>query len=430
MPEKGLPPHLGVADPIRLSAALFQPVVAGKCLKSMRTRTAASAGACAVAAVSAVLAAACGTGPLTGPPGSPARPGHQTGVLVKQAGSGAATTAAPCRRSAPVIGPLSASFVTASEGWLLGITVLPCQGPLTGSRIALRKTADGGRHWTPLPAPATGWGMPDASGTAGVSQILFANPRDGWAYGPGLWATRDGGARWHQVATHGDQVYSMAAADGRVIAAFTAAGQPRGRFVIYTSPVAYDDWQPIAGAAGYGSAQVVIGASSGYATSRSPGTPSGGTLLGGPADGTARWQPRPLPCAAWPVAAASGAGLAIACSLIGAHPTPTREYLSTDGGWTWRRLAGLLLFDGAATISTPPGGPIIIGGAYSGVLISWDGGHTWHGAPVVDRSAIVEGGGGVTATMTDSRDGYAIAVMSQIWVTHDAGHTWTPVAIH
>lgn len=320
--------------------------------------------------------------------------------------------------------------MTASEGWLLGITVLPCRGPVMGSRIALRRTADGGRHWTPLPAPATEWGMPNAGGTAGVSQILFANPRDGWAFGPGLWTTRDGGARWHQVATHGAQVYSMAAADGRVIAAFTAVGQPRGRFVIYTSPAAHDDWRPIAGATGYGSPQVVIGASSGYAVSQSRGTPSGGTLLGGPADGTARWQPLPLPCAAWPVAAASTAGLAVACSLIGAHPTPTREYVSTDGGWTWRRLTGLLLFDGASTLGIPPGGPIIIGGAYSGVLISWDGGHTWHGAPTVDRSTIVGGGGSVTATMTGSRAGYAIAVMSQIWFTHDAGHTWTPVTIH
>lgn len=392
----------------------------------MRTRTAARA-ASAVAAVSAVLAG-CGTGPLAGPPASPARPGHRAAVLVKQARSGAAKTAAPCRRSAPVIGPLSASFVTASEGWLLGITILPCQGPVMGSRIALRKTTDGGRHWSPLPAPATGWGVPDASSTAGVSRIVFANPRDGWAFGPGLWATRDGGARWHRVATHGAQVYSMASADGLVIAAFTVAGQPGGRFVIYTSPAAYDDWHPIAGAAGRGSPQVVIGAGTGYAIPQGP--PSGGTLLGGPADGAARWQPRPLPCAAWPVAAASGAGLAIACSLIGAHPTPTREYLSTDGGWTWRRLTGLLLFDGAATLSTPPGGPIIIGGAYSGVLISWDGGRTWHGAPTVDRSMIVGGGTGVTATMTDSQDGYAIAVMSQIWLTHDAGHTWTPVTIH
>lgn len=64
------------------------------------------------------------------------------------------------------------------------------------------------------------------------------------------------------------------------------------------------------------------------------------------------------------------------------------------------------------------------------MLISWDGGRTWHGAPTVDRSMIVGGGTGVTATMTDSQDGYAIAVMSQIWLTHDAGHTWTPVTIH
>jgi photosystem II stability/assembly factor-like uncharacterized protein len=317
-------------------------------------------------------------------------------------------------------------------GWLLGITLPACSGP-GGSRLVLRKTTDGGRQWSPVPGPPTSWGRPGAGGTAGgVSQVRFADPRNGWAFGPGLWATHDGGASWHQVATHGALVDSLEVMDDRVIAAFTPCGAQCGRpepaFAVYTSLVARDDWRPVAGATGYGYPQVVMDGGTGYAVSRDQ-SGSRGTLLGGPADGSARWQPRPLPCAAKPAAAASGAGLVLACAALGTHPTPAQEYRSTDDGRTWQRLTSLLLFDGVDTISISPRGAIIIAGAYSGLLMSWDDGRTWHGVPLVDHAGVVEGGGSLEAAMTTSHQGFAIAAMAQIWFTYDAGHTWTPVTI-
>lgn len=69
---------------------------------------------------------------------------------------------------------------------------------LTQCSGRLLETTDGGKHWTQLPALPTllGNGI-TSSGT--VSGLLFANPRDGWLYGPALWATTDGGHHWRRV---------------------------------------------------------------------------------------------------------------------------------------------------------------------------------------------------------------------------------------
>ena len=53
----------------------------------------------------------------------------------------------------------------------------------------------------------------------GVSELHFANARDGWASGATLWATYDGGRSWHQadlggpvaaVASGAGEAYAMA----------------------------------------------------------------------------------------------------------------------------------------------------------------------------------------------------------------------------
>src|SRR5258708_9886303 len=104
---------------------------------------------------------------------------------------------------------ISASFISASAGWPLGVApgagyVRPCE------TLLLRKTTDGGRTWVAVPAPPA----PDQGRPGAVSQILFISSRDGWAWGPGLWQTRDGGARWRRVSIGGGPVQSLAGARG------------------------------------------------------------------------------------------------------------------------------------------------------------------------------------------------------------------------
>lgn len=81
------------------------------------------------------------------------------------------------------------SFVSASQGWVLGVG--GC-----ASCTALRETRDGGGSWTMLPAPPAPLGYDTGSEATGVTQVAFADAANGFLYGPELLATRDGGQTW------------------------------------------------------------------------------------------------------------------------------------------------------------------------------------------------------------------------------------------
>lgn len=117
--------------------------------------------------------------------------------------------------SPPVGGPAPAgfgaqSFTAISElnWWMLGDA--PCSSPPCTSIV---RTTDGGRTFVGIPAPRP----QDPAGSDRVSQLRFADPRDGFAYGPGLWVTHDGGAHWqsqsngriNELAIGGGYVYAI-----------------------------------------------------------------------------------------------------------------------------------------------------------------------------------------------------------------------------
>jgi hypothetical protein len=95
--------------------------------------------------------------------------------------------------------PDSASFISASTGWLLAVP--PCAAHGCRS-LRMRATTDGGRHWSAVAAPparVSSWptvifgDSPPEIPPGAVNSVLFASRLDGRAYSPGLWATHDGG---------------------------------------------------------------------------------------------------------------------------------------------------------------------------------------------------------------------------------------------
>ena len=390
--------------------------------RALSPATALAAGA----AVVALLVAACGPAPAA-PPGSAQAPGER-----------------PC--DPRLIGPIAASFVSSSEGYLLGITLSDCAAGAS-SKIAARKTADGGLRWTALPAPPVPWGgvAPDGSGRIpadGVTSVLFADARDGWAYGPGLWATHDGGATWHRVGTQGRAVQSMAVTGGQVIASLEscdpvdASCDGPQTWVVETSPAGRDAWRPVPGTAG--GTEVTAQASAGYAVAAATvtglagtGRPTEATLLTGPADGSARWVSRPVPCQQGAIAltAVTATRLLLACAQLGMHPATTYLYSSSDAGKHWQRFAVLGLFDGAATIEQAPDGTVLVAGIYDGIELTRDRGRTWARPAAVDGSDSIQGGGPVAANLVTGEDGYVIGWLGPLWITRDAGRTWTQVAV-
>jgi photosystem II stability/assembly factor-like uncharacterized protein len=106
-------------------------------------------------------------------------------------------------------------------------------------------TSNGGLTWRRLAAPATSLEPADFAGIvrSGVSQIDFANARDGWLSGPELWGTHDGGQHWARVPVK-HAILSVVSSGGWAYAA--ELGTPP----LLRSPVGRDDWQPVQVAAG------------------------------------------------------------------------------------------------------------------------------------------------------------------------------------
>jgi hypothetical protein len=331
-----------------------------------------------------------------------------------------ALTAAPVTPSLTSFSPVAVSFVSPLDGWVLGIT-LPGR-----SRIELVTTTDGGRGWKSVPVPPAPWAEQGSRPPVNsIAYVTFASARDGWLYGPALWATDDGGASWHQVAMHGAQVTDVQASRRYVFATLTGCHR-QCRSGLYRSPVGRDEFRLVPGSAGAG--QVVLSGSTGYAIGASRQK-----LFTGPVTGSARWHQLPLPCTGRfyaAVVAASSAGLALACNApLGAHPTPSDVYLSASHGLSWHEVSGFATYDGAAFLSIAPDGLLVSGGIYNGLVISRDGGRTWHNVESVDTSTAVGGGGPFDAAMITDSAGFALLQPLELWLTRNGARTWERVKL-
>lgn len=96
--------------------------------------------------------------------------------------------------------PESASFISPQIGFVLGLA--HCT---SGSCLTIARTQDGGRTWLAIPSPniSLTQGNYSEATVTGVSRIRFANVRDGYLYGPDLYATHDGGGTWQKLTLQG-----------------------------------------------------------------------------------------------------------------------------------------------------------------------------------------------------------------------------------
>jgi len=332
--------------------------------------------------------------------------------------------------------PTSATFVGNGSGGVVGAVI----GQAGNGRCAtqyctsLAQTPDYGSHWYGLAAPLTGG--PQSS--TGVSQVRFLNLRDGWAFGPGLWATTSGGWPWTREDTYGQQVVDIEAAGQRAFAIFASCTGTGPDYASTCTKLSL--WSSAAGNSKWGQPSVPYQLSADMDTSTpssaslviSAGTtayllaPSGlvasGPVSGGSwqIDGTAPCAPGPAQADGSPADAQLAAGPTLLLACDSAQQT---TIYSSANGKSWKAIAVVPITGSVTSLGANSTGQVVLA-ATGGVYYSTDGGTQWRAAAVASAPA----GGFSYVGMTNAAQGVALpanASLGEIFVTTDGGQTWT-----
>ncbi len=328
--------------------------------------------------------------------------------------------------------PTSATFVSGSLGAALGQS--PCKD---SACTAVAGTSNYGQSWYAIDAPPAG--PPD--GSSGVSEVRFLNAQDGWAYGPQLFATQDGGATWGAVTGLPGRVIDLATINGAayaVVATCDGTGQDYAAgctsFALYSSPAGSARWRPVRGAAAQlpvtqGSLQLtdafgyLLAGPVLYSGSVSGGSWGAVTISSGPVPACLNGHGHQAAAGQSGLIAPvnPGSGLYLLCQqAAGGKPV---IYQSADGGRTWQPDGPADLAGRATSLAVAPGSDAIIAATTSGLYYSADG-RTWQ-RPSVEGQA--PPGGFSFVGMTTEGEGVAVPAgrtVRDIYITMDGGQTW------
>jgi photosystem II stability/assembly factor-like uncharacterized protein len=334
----------------------------------------------------------------------------------------------------------SLAWVSARHGFVLG--AISCGATPCAAVIATR---DGGRTWRlagRLAVPITNLGL----GRPGVTGIRFATPAVGWAFGPGLYRTGDGGRSWAREAVpgHGTQVLDLATGGGHAYAVVSDCGWGPG---LCGRPLSF--WRTTAGRGrawaripldlpGNGAAGVAVSGSTVYVVDSQVIVGRSDTFYAS-TDGR-RFASRPVPCAN-----AADAGLvqvvpvsvtrvALLCDgNPGFSKAVKSVYVSDDTAKTDAYAGRMGLAGIQAQLAASPSGNLAVASWSDGSFLYINDSHRTAWTMV---AGLGDGGAGwndityVTGTRGWVVYGPADAGgIGQLWVTRDGGRRWAAVRL-
>ncbi len=403
------------------------------------------------ATAAAVIVAAAVTVPqvVTLPVLSPATSGVQAGRPSSggRTGGGSPASSSSARSTGPAVTtgpgpvpanfrPTSVTFVGTGTGWVIGQAGTPGHCA-TVYCTSVARTDNAGKTWTGVPAPLTG--APD--GATGVSQIRFLNTDDGWAFGPELFATHDGGQTWTAVNTHGLRVTDLETVGNRAYGVFASCG-----YSSPASPASGAGWTRVGPSTSgltdggqLGAASLVLTGTRGYLLAPDR------TLYAGPVRADTPWQPvSRVPCVFGPavpsgqpggalLGAVNDTNLVFAClppAVPGSLPGGLQKKLmfrSADGGSSWQEIAVAPAAGIASSLAASPAGTVVLGTNQGIDLLPAGSTATAWQTATLAGSGPADGFSYVG--MTTDYQGIALPAdpaSGTVWFTFDGGHSWQP----